>query len=117
MSAIQLEIIILAIVGIAGSFAHAFKATHDKNSSQEAEYTFSMYWRKNKFMMFFVWICVMSFAYYQHEWSAFEKLGNWRGMIMLGMGFSGNSAFPSLFGLIGMLIDKIKGIFGNKKLE
>jgi len=115
MNPVYLEIIILAIVGVLGSFGHAFKAVHDKNSSQEEQYTFSMYWRKHKFIMFFVWICVIVFAYYQHEWSAFEKLGDWRGLIMLGMGYSGNSAFPSLFGLIGIIIDKIKALAGQNK--
>lgn len=115
MNAILLETIILGIAGILGVFAHAFKAVDDKNKSQEAEYTFSMYWKKYRYIMYFVFICVVVFAYYQHEWTSFEKLGNWRGLIMFGMGYMGDSAFPSLFSIIPTFIDKLKNLAPGKK--
>ena len=118
MSPLYLEIIIFSIVGILGIFAHAFKAINDKNQATPEDapvYTFAMYWRKNKFIMFFVGICVVVFAYYNNEWKDFERLGKWRGLIMLGMGYMGDSAFPSLFTIIPMMIDKIKNLFGPKK--
>lgn len=105
--------IILAVVGIAGIFAHAFKAVDERNKLQEAEYTFSMYWKKNRYSMYFVVICILVFAYYQSEWTAFEKLGNWRGLITFAMGYMGDSAFPSALGIINTVIDKIKPKAGD----
>lgn len=110
-----LEILLFALAGIAGVFAHAFKAVDDKNKAQEDEYTFAMYWKKNRYIMYFVWICVIFFAIYNNEWKAFEKLGNWRGLIMLGMGYIGDSAFPSLFSIIPLIIEKVKSTLGGKK--
>lgn len=115
MNPVYLEIIILAIVGVAGVFAHAFKAVDDKNKEQDAEYTFSMYWKKRRFIMFFSAICIIVFSFYQHEWAQFEKLGNWRGLIVFGMGYMSDSAFPSLFNIIPLIIDKAKNMFGGKK--
>lgn len=115
MNSIILETLILALAGIAGVFAHAFKAVYDKNKLQEDEYTFSMYWKKNRYIMYFVWICVIVFAYYQHEWTKFEKLGDWRGLILLGMGYMGDSVFPSLFEILPILIDKFKNMIPGKK--
>lgn len=110
-----IPIIILAIVGILGIFAHAFKFTYDKNKSQETEYTFGMYLKKNRFMMYFVAICVMVFSYYSQEWTSYEKLGNWRGLIMFSMGYMGDSVFPSLFELLPTLLGKIVPGFAKKQ--
>lgn len=115
MNPIYLEIIILAFVGILGQFAHSFKAVYDKNKAQEAEYTFGMYWKKNRFIMYFVWICVIVFAYYQHEWTKFESLGEARGIFLFIMGYMGDSAFPSLFEILPIIIEKAKAKFGAKK--
>lgn len=115
MNATTLQIVILALVGVLGIMAHAFKATNDKNQLQEAEYTFGMYFKKNRYVMYFVAICIVVFAYYEKEWTAFEKLGNWRGLIMFGMGYMGDSVFPSLLGITGTLSDKIKNGLGSKK--
>jgi len=115
MNPLILQTIILAFVGILGLFAHAFKSTNDKSQTQEAEYTFSMYWKKNRYSMYFVMICVVVFAYYEHEWAAFERLGNWRGLIMFAMGYMGDSAFPSILGSVTTITDKIKGMLGAKK--
>lgn len=118
-----LSIVILGIVGTLGAFGHAFKAVYDKNQTaeykdvQDKEYTFNMYWKKNKFLMFFVFICVWVFSYYQSEWTSFEKLGNWRGLIMMGMGYMGDSVFPSLFEILPIIINKIKAKFGFDKKE
>jgi len=106
--------IILSIVGILGIFAHAFKAVYDKNKIQEAEYTFGMYWKKYRFIMYFVAICVIVFSYYSHEWTSFEKLGDWRGLIMFGMGYMGDSVFPSLFEIIPSLLKKVIPGYGKK---
>lgn len=109
--------IILTIVGILGIFAHAFKAVYDKNKSQEAEYTFPMYLKKNRFIMYFVAICVVVFSYYSLEWTRFEKLGDWRGLIMFAMGYMGDSVFPSLFELFPVLLKKIIPGFGKKEAD
>lgn len=110
-----IPIIILSIVGVLGIFAHAFKAVYDKNKAQEAEYTFSIYWKKTKFMMGFVSICVIVFSYYSSEWTKFEKLGDWRGLIMFGMGYMGDSVFPSLFEVLPTLLGKVVPGFAKKK--
>lgn len=117
MTETLVAIIILGIVGILGIFAHAFKATDDRNKIQEDEYTFRMYFKKNRYSMYFVMICVTVFSFYQSEWSAFEKLGNWRGLIMFAMGYMGDSVFPSLLGLITSVTDKLKSTLGAKKPE
>lgn len=109
--------IILTIVGILGIFAHAFKAVYDKNKSQEAEYTFGMYLRKNRFIMYFVAICVAVFSYYSQEWTVYEKLGDWRGLIMFAMGYMGDSVFPSLFEVFPSVLGKVIPGMGQKKGE
>lgn len=115
MSQTILAIIILGIVGTLGIFGHAFKATDDRNKVQIEDYTFTMYFKKNRYSMYFVFICVWVFSYYQSEWSAFEKLGNWRGCIMFAMGYMGDSVFPPLLGLVSLLSDKIKTLLTGKK--
>lgn len=108
--------IIMFIAGILGIFAHAFKAADDRNRIQEADYTFGMYFKKNRYSMYFVAICILVFSYYQEEWTRFQKLGEWRGLITFGMGFMGDSIFPSLFSLLTIISDKIKAAVsgGNK---
>lgn len=118
-----LPVVILGIAGTLGAFGHAFKAVYDKNQTpeykdvQDKEYTFAMYWKKNKYLMYFVFICVWVFSYYQGEWIAFEKLGNWRGLIMFAMGYMGDSVFPSILGLITLVVDKVKAGISGKKSE
>lgn len=110
-----LAILILGLVGTLGIIAHALKATDDRNKAlTDSEYTFGMYWKKNKYAMYFVFICIWVFSYYQSEWAEFEKLGNWRGLIMFAGGYMGDSVFPSLLGLVSTITDKVKSAIGGK---
>lgn len=110
-----IALIILGIAGVLGIFAHAFKATDDRNKIQAEEYNFGMYFKKNRYSMYFVMICIVVFSFYQSEWTAFEKLGNWRGLIMFAMGYMGDSVFPSLLGLVSVITEKVKSAIGNKE--
>jgi len=118
MSQTTIDILILAFVGLLGIIGHSFKFIYDKNKDlkdTDPEYTFKMYLKKNKFIMYFVAICICVLSYYNNEWKEFESLGTWRGLIMFGMGYMGDSVFPSLLEVISIVSDKIKSAIGVPK--
>ncbi len=109
--------ITLFIAGILGVLAHGFKEASKRNKAQEPKYTIFNYWRDEINAIMMCVICLVVLSYYSCDVKQIKELPSWGvGLLYFGLGYTGDSSFPSLLELIGTLVDKFKVMvgFGNK---
>ena len=109
-------ILILYITTIFGLLAHAFKKTYERNKAQEPKYNIINYFRDEANGICCNLICQLAISYYSGGLKQIEQLPEYViGPLYFGIGYMGDSVFPSLLELIPMAIEKFKSMLGFKK--
>jgi hypothetical protein len=105
--------ITLFIAGILGIIAHGFKEASKRNKAQEPKYTIINYWTNEINSIMMCIICLIVISYYSSDIKQIKELPSYGiGPLYFGLGYMGDSAFPSLLDLIPKIIDKFKSIIG-----
>lgn len=105
--------ITLFVAGILGVLAHGFKEASKRNKAQEPKYTIFNYWRDEINAIMMCVICLVVLSYYSCDVKQIKELPSWGvGLLYFGLGYTGDSSFPSLLELVGTFVDKIKKMFG-----
>ncbi len=108
--------IILFVMTIVGLLAHAFKKTYERNKAQQPKYNIGHYFRDEMNGICCNLLCQMMIAYYSGGLKQIQQLPEYViGPLYFGIGYMGDSVFPSLLELIPMAVDKFKALLGFKK--
>lgn len=111
--------LILFIASVLGLLAHAFKKASERNKAQEPKYSIINYFKDEANGIACNVICQIVVSYYSSGVTQIENMPEYlAGCLYFGLGYMGDSAFPSLLEMIPSAIDKLKSVFGlGKKPE
>lgn len=110
-----ITIITLFIAELLGILAHGFKESSKRNKAkpEEPKYTIFDYWKDEVNSIMMNVICAVVLAYYSSDVKQIKELPAYGvGLLYFGLGYMGDSAFPSLLELIPKIIDKFKTLIG-----
>lgn len=114
-------ILTLFIAGLLGQLAHGFKEASKRNKDQKDKspdlprYSIKTYWADEFNSIMMVIICLLVLSYYSSDVKQIKELPSWGiGFLYFGLGYMGDSAFPSLLDLINVIVDKFKSMVGSK---